>query len=57
MIKVLFKAIIAIIHTALICMVLGIFSLSGIHYLYEWINKHGDNKLKDFLDYESINLK
>ena len=57
MIRVLIKALLAIIHTTLICMVIGVFSLSGIHYLYEWINRHGDNKLKDFLDNESTNLK
>ncbi len=50
MIRSLIKALVAIIHTAIICMVIGVFSLSGIHYLYEWINRHGDNKLKDFLD-------
>lgn len=50
MIRILIKAILAIIHTTLICILIGVFSLSGIHYLYEWINKHGDNKLKDFLD-------
>ena len=48
--KLIFKALGIVINTTLVCMMIGVFSISAFHYLYEWINRHGDNKLKEFLD-------
>nr|DAK51288.1 MAG TPA: hypothetical protein [Caudoviricetes sp.] len=48
--KLIFKVLVTLIHVSLISIIVGIFSLTGLHYLYEWINKISDYRLKKFLD-------